>query len=54
MDAYLRRVLVSRGKQMRPVYTAKEACIHSKRGLYTQQKRPVYTAKEGDRPGGTF
>ena len=46
MDAYLRRVLVSRGKQMRPVYTAKEACIHSKRGLYTQQKRPVYTAKE--------
>ena len=33
-------------QQKRPVYTAKEACIHSKRGLYTQQKRPVYTAEE--------
>jgi hypothetical protein len=38
---------------MRPTYTAKEAYIHSKRGLYTQQKRPsapqkrpTYTAKE--------
>jgi uncharacterized Fe-S cluster protein YjdI len=26
--------------------SAKEACIHSKRGLHTQQKRPVYTARE--------
>jgi hypothetical protein len=26
----------------RAQYGAKEACIHSKRGLYTQQKRPVY------------
>jgi len=27
-------------------YKAKEAYIHRKRGLYTQQKRPTYAAKE--------
>ena len=32
--------------EKRPIYMAKEAYIHGKRGLLTWQKRPTYMAKE--------